>query len=71
MARSCKGCPDRWVKGTKRCHDTCPDYAERAAALREARDREKAIRDVDRYAIEMTMKSKIKEMHYQKKRYQK
>lgn len=45
MARSCKGCPDRFVGPDENghwttCHATCPDYAkivERSRRISEAR----------------------------------
>lgn len=41
--KSCKDCPDRWVRldGGKAvtCHSECPDYAERRAASEKEYDR--------------------------------
>lgn len=28
-AKSCYGCPDRWVKDGHRCHESCKEYLER------------------------------------------
>lgn len=24
--KCCKNCPDRWIRGSERCHDTCERY---------------------------------------------
>lgn len=49
---SCKGCPDRWVRDGKRCHDTCEKHLARTAkreaekaAIREARKSDIESRD--------------------------
>lgn len=57
--KCCQGCTERWIEGTKRCHDTCERYlAEveklqaRKNTIREARNKTK---EGDSYAIK-TMK---------------
>lgn len=41
MAKSCNGCPDRWVDVEKgvTCHSTCPDYKEQKQEKAEIKKR--------------------------------
>lgn len=68
----CKGCPDRWIEGTKRCHETCEKYQAMVAerrALNEKHAREKKGKtEADLYMFENIAKREHRK-HRKTRRY--
>lgn len=64
--KCCNGCNERWIEGTKRCHDTCERYLsevekdrDEKQKIREARNK---VKEGNTYAV--TTMEKLKKRYH-------